>query len=108
MTQEQKRIAFAKVFPSLKWEVIGLNEQERWVWPSGIVTGPPDDDLNAMHEAEKMLAEKQKKCYPICLARVIRHQFGIDDGESIYHWEFSTFATAAQRFEAFGKTLNLW
>jgi hypothetical protein len=78
-------------------------EQFRCLWLPNYL-----NDLNAMHEAEKVMTDKQKENYPINLARVIRHQLGIDDGKSIYHWKFSTFATAAQRAEALGLTLNLW
>ena len=53
--------------------------------------GPPDhfNDLNAMHEAEKVL----------------------DNGHIIGYvqrLERGALSTAAQRAEAFGRTLNLW
>lgn len=57
------------------------------------------NDLNAMHEAEKVLISDQRPIYAKTL-----HQ--ICFGESIFQppWH----ATAAQRAEAFLKTLNLW
>ena len=66
------------------------------------------NDLNAMHEAEKVLGDELKSLYELNLARVVRHDQGISDIRSIRHSKFTTFATAAQRAEAFLKTLNLW
>jgi hypothetical protein len=65
-------------------------------------------DLNAMHEAEKVLDDAQERAYELKLARVVRHERGISDYDSIRHTKFTTYATAAQRAEAFLKTLNLW
>lgn len=54
------------------------------------------NDLNAMHEAEKMLAAGLLAKYTTELLRT-------SGGPMSVH-----FATAAQRAEAFLKTLNLW
>lgn len=55
---------------------------------------PPDylNDLNAMHEAEKTMTGLQRDAY---FDRLV--WFGPP-----------LFATAAQRAEAFGRTLGLW
>jgi hypothetical protein len=62
--------------------------------------GIPDycDDLNAMHEAEKVLTEKQVRLYPFTLAQVL----DLDDQFLNIH------ATARQRAEAFLRTLEKW
>lgn len=64
-------------------------------------------DLNAMHEAEKVLTPKQFHAYIIELRR-----FWSPDCLSIDALITATFeatcATAAQRSEAFLRTLNLW
>ena len=69
------------------------------VWSAGI----PDylEDLNAMHEAEKTLTKKQLQTYLDILADAPR--------ESMYQtWSTSVFATAAQRAEAFLRTIGKW
>jgi len=63
-------------------------------------------DLNAMHEAEKVLTKTQWANYmmhylpSICWA-VVTKQDAHQQGNVIH-------ATAAERAEAFGRTLNLW
>ena len=65
-------------------------------------------DLNAMHEAEKVLTRQQQWDYLYAL--------GIEDHEAPPcplafdpdSVRLAIFATAAQRAEAFLKTLNLW
>jgi nanoRNase/pAp phosphatase (c-di-AMP/oligoRNAs hydrolase) len=57
------------------------------------------NDLNAMHEAEKVLTREQLDTYLYELHELIGHN----------HIErYAVTATAAQRAEAFLKTLNLW
>jgi hypothetical protein len=64
----------------------------------GYVRDCPDycDDLNAMHDAEKVLTYEQRRVYCGKL-------FNLPAKEC----ESNTFATAAQRAEAFLRTLNL-
>lgn len=59
---------------------------------------PPDylKDLNAMHEAEKVLNDDQWSTYADLLRLECGHCFRL------------AAATAKQRAEAFLKTLNLW
>ncbi len=62
-------------------------------------------DLNAMHEAEKVLTLGQRITYA--------HQIGVvlsggSVGRAIPNWWFIHEATAAKRAEAFLKVLNLW
>lgn len=72
------------------------------MWPSGIVPGTqelrktlPDylNDLNAMHEAEKVLDEKQRWDYQHNLSAL---SFPM------------VMATASQRAEAFLRTIGKW
>lgn len=70
--------------------------------------GDPLNDLNAMAEAEKILNERQRQTYAWQIIRLARKQAGIDEHESHYPVPFVLFATAAQRAEAFLRTLNLW
>ncbi len=57
------------------------------------------NDLNAMHEAEKVLTDAQRKQYAELLLPMM--------GEP--EWSYNdVFATAAKRAEAFLRTLNLW
>jgi hypothetical protein len=109
MTQEQKRIKLAeaggwkcaehvaefdKPFALMCWHRPGNAE-----WQT---EEPPDyfNDLNAVHELEKVLTNGQRRSY-------FYHLFGtqrLDDAEL---WK-AVHATAAQRAEALGLTLNLW
>jgi len=58
------------------------------------------NDLNAMHEAEKVLTEKQQEDYAFYLSEITTPITG--ESWCIVH------ATASQRAETFLKTLDLW
>lgn len=116
MTPEQQNIAIAE---ACGWRHAMARHPKSLnivtVWSDGKspwchIRKPPDylGDLNAMHEAEKVLTDKEKESYIMDIACVIRHQQGISNYESIPQCHFSTFATAAQRAEAFLKTINKW
>lgn len=63
-------------------------------------------DLNAMHEAEKTLNEKQKVFYLQRLTQVrLRSE---ESGTVACIIDRATFATAAQRAEAFLRTIGKW
>ena len=111
MTPEQQRIAIAE---ACGWKR-GHTGATHWVSdPYGIRMGwssmrevtdnaLPDylNDLNAMHEAEKVLKSEQHFTYQIELARAI--------STITYPLNFALLhATAPQRAEAFLRTLNLW
>jgi ABC-type oligopeptide transport system substrate-binding subunit len=78
-------------------------------WLSGRNTGAnlyvlPDylNDLNAMHEAEKILDRSQQNAY-------INILDGMPDDSCPVHHDFQwCCATAPQRAKAFLKTLGLW
>jgi hypothetical protein len=63
------------------------------------------NDLNAMHEAEKVLNEKEQRDYVFRL--LLKLVAGSVTNNLNDHFIFIQ-ATATQRAEAFLKTLNLW
>jgi hypothetical protein len=58
------------------------------------------EDLNAVHELENSLTEIQFRTYRGVLGDIV--------GDVSFFCRKYTSATAAQRAEAIGKTLNLW
>jgi len=107
MTPEAQRIAIAKVCgytdegpncPPGKfrfWRPGGYKTDSVYRLPNYL------NDLNAMHEAEKLLKSEQHFTFQVELARVIN--------TTTYPLNFALLhATAAQRAEAFLRTLNLW
>ncbi len=64
------------------------------------------NDLNAMHEAEKMLTEEQQDDYVIHLTDSISEEV-CDLQPRVGEWLLAT-ATAAQRAEALLKTIGEW
>jgi len=106
MTPEQKRIAIAE---ACGWTHYHL---DLWVPPGTEdfseldCDSLPDylSDLNAMHEAEKVLTEDQWGPYCVILNKIVcRIQC-----ENTHTCGYTIAATAAQRAEAFLRTLNLW
>jgi hypothetical protein len=108
MTPEKQRIEIAK---ACGWQWARLVHQEGLADdfigfpPNTVTVGTnerylPDylNDLNAMHEAEKkLIGSRQKVTYLDELMKIL----GYPTFDSVH-------ATAAQRAEAFLKTLNLW
>jgi hypothetical protein len=100
MTPEQQRIALAEACPTIVGERHG--KEIKWFWQDSLGTwrachrNDPLNDLNAMHEAEKVLVE-HPGLYWFALAKVV--------GCSL---KDVACASAAQRAEAFLRTLNLW
>jgi hypothetical protein len=114
MKPEEQRIAIAE---ACGWTPIGRPEQydPPIGFPAGALTVAgnqqllPDylNDINAMREAENKLSKDHRKQLVYVLLRVViadldRYTPEIDKFRVIY------FATAAQRAEAFLRTLNLW
>lgn len=130
MTPEQINIKIAEAcgWTHLK-DFIGPNESgigtsrgTAWLPPGAVMeemewfevadlfkTKPPDycADLNAMHEAEKVLADPQEGTYLDLLAQVCGHQYksGSERNEHLF-WCWNS--TAMQRAEAFLRALNKW
>ena len=94
MTPDKQRIAIA--------EACGIVSEDKWgslyKTPRGILRDCPDylNDLNAMHEAEKVLTLPERRKYRKTL-------LGHCEPASI-----AIHATAAQRAEAFLRTLGKW
>ncbi len=110
MNTEQQRIAIAEAC-GWKWERLWTGELHgKPVGEQGPFREVPDylNDLNAMHEAEGVLDITKVEEYCSTLVRIVRHSLGIDDYESIYPTKFAVYATAAQRAEAFLKTIGKW
>jgi hypothetical protein len=91
-TQEEKRIKLAEA-DEWKPDSRGLG----WLSPHGYYAPPPDyfNDLNAVHELEKVMRPPKQETW--CLWEGYCRRI-----------EDDPHATAAQRAEAIGKTLNLW
>jgi hypothetical protein len=112
MTDKEKQIAIAT---TCGWTV---SEHGWWSHPTlpcngGAEPEPPDylNDLNAIHEAEKMLTTQQRIEHGKQLQEITSECVVGYVGD--YHRELVGLsrvagATAAQRAEAFLKTLNLW
>jgi len=87
MTPEKQRIAIA--------EACGWRIAER-VLPELQILPNYTEDLNAMHEAEKVLNQKQKEDYFF----IILNFYG--------NWPKAIQATADQRAEAFLRAVGKW
>jgi hypothetical protein len=114
MTNEQINIAIAE---ACGWKNLEIEDFSEYGVPCFMLMGsnhfgtrlmPPDycNDLNAMHEAEESLNSQQVQDYTFNLLRVTNN-----DGAR-FHGTLGCFAhvhaTAAQRAEAFLKTLGKW
>lgn len=112
MNPDKQRVAIAKACGWIAAYEEGSDEGcGRWFWHRGNqnLSQPPDypHDLNAMHDAEKVLFTKNDW-------RLIRKYFAhlsphlhSDEALDGDDWKLC-HASAAQRAEAFLKTLNLW
>lgn len=106
MTQGEKRIKIAEKCEP--WDVSNREGSKYKSWADyvervcGAIHEIPDyfNDLNAMHEAEKVLTNGQMEAY----AYVLLETTGFREKSGV--WTFH--ATAAQRAEAFGRALGLW
>lgn len=111
MTPEAQQIAIAE---ACGWKsVVPHGQRHTWWFPPGVDAeqkaryGLPDflNDLNAMHEAEEVLDGRQWEEYVQRLIDLVRASQG-------HKWKIRNVvcvhATAAQRAEAFLKTLGLW
>lgn len=114
MTPEQQRIAIAK---ACGWKLEPWSHGTRLIRPDGTIANNyyaehwrlPSylSDLNAMHDAEKVLFGllPNAECkYRDALIEVIQHE---REGRFIMAID-CVVATSSQRAEAFLRTLNLW
>ncbi len=114
MSPELQRI---KIAEACGWKIIDFNrgdklpdvvpskttywDKERKYKPYPAI---PDylNDLNAMHEAEKQIPKNLQPAYWCLLC-------SLNSGEIVaYGYFYAVHKTAAQRAEAFLRTLNLW
>lgn len=110
MSPQAQRIAIAEacgwINQGKRKGVPALNH--RWAKPDGrIYSGElPDylNDLNAMHEAEQILTGSQQMQYADLLSRTTTEGH-VDFCDVLYA---SIHATAAQRAEAFLRTIGQW
>jgi len=105
MTPEQQQIAIAEAcgwkYEPRRLSINGIliEDSYPWISPTGArdyISQLPDylTDLNAMHEAEKV--------------KIIGTEYESDYCMYLYENAHQCFATAAQRAEAFLRTLNLY
>ncbi|MFZ0617036.1 MAG: hypothetical protein WAN16_11410 [Chthoniobacterales bacterium] len=85
----------------MKWKIGWIDSEDWWMCPKGVLRlkcDIPDycNDLNAMHEAEKVLTSEQVTSY-VDLLEFMNER-----------WATPAFGTAAQRAEAFLRTLGKW
>ena len=106
MKPEQQRIAIAE---ACGWKWHSRMKGSIKVWDNGLDyvfsdSELPDylNDLNAMHEAVKSLPQNLKPRYFAHLCTVV------SGAVALHGYSEATEATAAQRAEAFLRTLNLW
>ena len=98
MNKQKQQIAIAEAC-GYKWPALREKKDSiGWELNGQYIPRLPDylNDLNAMHEAEKAMSVDDRNRY-------------IDTLGTTYHnsWEFCT-ATAAQRAEAFLRTIGKW
>ena len=110
MNNKKQRIAIAQ---ACGWTKIGYHEQEITGRKptNGFYEIIPDylNDLNAMHEAEEVLLGDQRITFLDELLDVLGLKLGSGgwDMDFISVWQM-TRATAAQRAEAFLRTIGKW
>lgn len=110
MTQEEQRIVIAEACGLERLPFVAKDEGSMSTWEEWFHSLPDYlNDLNAMHEAENLLNYEQCNSYYDALCNLI----GNDEYQAKCVGEepanaYFFHATAAQRAEAFLKTLNLW
>lgn len=103
MTPERQRIAIAQVM--LGEHLCGCGQHWRQSDKKSCGNAVPDylSDLNAMHEAEKTLTIQSNARYELELCAAVDAS-----GRDSDIWHYVLTATAAQRAEAFLKTIGKW
>lgn len=104
MKPELQQIAIAEAC-GWKWERLCTGELHgKPVGEQGPFREVPDylNDLNAMHEAEKVLTEEQRIAYSDCT-----YDIALKAQKETGKWRWISL-TAAQRAEAFLRTIGKW
>lgn len=113
MNEQEQRIAIAKACPNVA-AIDKDNGGVFWKHPDPYVLFDPVHDLNAMHEAESTLIDSGFICeFSSCLRFIVQRVWFAAGrrmpGFSDLDWQFSiSHATAAQRAEAFLRTIGEW
>ena len=109
MTREQQRIAIAEAcgWTVTHWKVNPFDVIATKDGTEYLLKHLPDylNDLNAMHEAEKVLTVAQRITYANQIGVVLS---GGSVGRAIPNWWFIHEATASHRAEAFLRTIGKW
>lgn len=110
MTQDEKQIAIAEACgaTNIKHQPFGVIRCDFPGWSYRIM---PDyfGSLDAMHEAEKVFADNSQQAHRFLDALITEvRKEEPDPSTNAAAVFFIVHATAAQRAEAFGRTLNLW
>jgi hypothetical protein len=120
MTTEDQNIAIAKACPRVALVIERNNGaiEARWrdryenAYDSDALVRrefDPLNDLNAMHEAWTTLTDEQKSAYERTLAEIVKPTSKLKGNAGFWHVTSQCGnATAAQRAEAFLRTLNPW
>lgn len=103
MKPEAQRIAIAEACPDVAYVHHGIPRWNKYGSANQVVFDPLSD-LNAMHEAEKVLTTLQQQGY---IANLIQVCDPKDDIDEPTRW-LVCHATAAQRAEAFLRTIGKW
>jgi len=93
MTQEEQRVSIAEACGEDSDSIV------RELIPDYL------NDLNAMHDAEKVLTNEQDLEYSEALEQVVKGRFVTNNAEDMRRLRS---ATAAQRAEAFLRTIGKW
>ncbi len=110
MTPEAQRIAIAEACPKV-FNIVQTTfngRQVHWRLNDGCdgIRVDPLSDLNAMHQAEETLTHTQRENYSNALSNLLEMgycgEYDAIESFNCYH------ATAAQRAEAFLRSLNLF
>ena len=115
MTPDQQRTAIAKIcgWTDIRRQRLYAGDQD--LWGNKMIGGDkhrnrlPDycNDLNAMHEAEKVLNYEQAELLEDSLCDIAKSENDVLENP-LQSKSFIFHTTAAQRAEAFLRTLNLW
>ena len=102
MKPEQQRIAIAEACGKWHsgWPHEYMNQADRLRHIPNYL-----NDLNAMHEAEKVLTDEQDLEYSEALEQVVEGRFVTNNAEDMRRLRS---ATASQRAEAFLRTIGKW
>jgi hypothetical protein len=109
MKPEEQRIAIAEAVGCINVKMwgdsciasLGIDNNGN-CWGSYVVKDYLND-LNAMHEAEKILSDNNRMKFRGELVEMMRPKYGFESACLL-----AIHATAAQRAEAFLRTLGLW